>query len=181
MLALLPAQKKETYRCGVNLSLAGSLLSEAQKKNTVAVTGTNGKTTVVSLIQKVFNDCGLESIVCGNIGNPLTDTIECRRHSRAVKIAAEKLIRIIEVSSFQLEKIKGFKPFVSIILNITSDHIDRHFSMERYADLKFKIFLNASPGDWGILNIDDEYIARGLNKRNNFRDIGLKHNKIQPL
>ncbi|HEX7560841.1 MAG TPA: UDP-N-acetylmuramoyl-L-alanine--D-glutamate ligase, partial [Candidatus Humimicrobiaceae bacterium] len=153
------------------LEFGWQLLSEAQKKNTVAVTGTNGKTTVVSLIQKVFNDCGLESIVCGNIGNPLTDTIDAEGIP-GWKDCSEKLIRIIEVSSFQLEKIKGFKPFASIILNITSDHIDRHFSMERYADLKFKIFLNASAGDWSILNIDDEYIKEGLNKRNNFRDIG---------
>jgi UDP-N-acetylmuramoylalanine--D-glutamate ligase len=154
------------------LEFGWQLLSEQQKKNTVAVTGTNGKTTVVSLIQKVFNDCGLESIVCGNIGNPLTDTIDTE-DIYGQDALAEKLVRILEVSSFQLEKIKDFNPFVSIILNITSDHIDRHFSMQQYADLKFKIFLNASPGDWGIFNIDDEYITEGLRKRNNFTDIGL--------
>jgi UDP-N-acetylmuramoylalanine--D-glutamate ligase len=154
------------------LEFGWQLLSEAQKKNTVAVTGTNGKTTVVSLIRKVFNDCGLESIVCGNIGNPITDTIGTEDIS-IQGCSSEKLIRIIEVSSFQLEKIKDFKPFVSIILNITSDHIDRHFSMERYADLKFKIFSNASEGDWGVLNIDDEYVKEGLKKRNNLSDKGL--------
>ena len=154
------------------LEFGWQLLSEAQKKNTIAVTGTNGKTTVVSLMQKVFNDCGLESIVCGNIGNPLTDTIDTEGIP-GQDFSAEKLIRIIEVSSFQLEKIKDFKPFASIILNITSDHIDRHFSMEKYADLKFKIFFNAAAGDWGILNIDNEYVKEGLNKRNDFRDRGL--------
>lgn len=154
------------------LEFGWQLLTEGQKGNAVAVTGTNGKTTVVTLIQKVFNDCGLESVVCGNIGNPLTDTIDMR-DSFGQNDAEEKLMRIIEVSSFQLEKIKDFKPFVSIILNITSDHIDRHFSMQKYADLKFKIFLNASSGDWGIFNIDDEYIAGGLKKRNNFKDRGL--------
>lgn len=154
------------------LEFGWQLLSEARKENTIAVTGTNGKTTVVSLIQKVFNDCGMESVVCGNIGNPLTDTIDIEGISRQ-EDSAEKLVRVIEVSSFQLEKIRDFKPFVSIILNITSDHIDRHFSMQQYADLKFKIFLNASPGYWGIFNFDDEYIAEGLKKRNNFRDFGL--------
>ncbi len=154
------------------LEFGWQLLSKTQKKNTVAVTGTNGKTTVVSLIQKVFHGCRLESIVCGNIGNPLTDTIDAEGMS-GQRDYSEKLIRIIEVSSFQLEKIKGFKPFISIILNITSDHIDRHFSMKRYADLKFKIFLNASAGDWSILNIDDEYIKEGLKQRNNFRGSGL--------
>jgi UDP-N-acetylmuramoylalanine--D-glutamate ligase len=153
------------------LEFGWQLLSETQKKNTVAVTGTNGKTTVVSLMQKVFNDCGLESIVCGNIGNPLTETID-EGDIFGQNDSAEKLIRVIEVSSFQLEKIKDFKPFVSIILNITSDHIDRHFSMEKYADLKFRIFFNASAEDWSILNIDDEYIKEGLNKRNDLRDSG---------
>lgn len=158
------------------LEFGWQLLSENQKKNTVAVTGTNGKTTVVSLMQKVFNGSGSDSVVCGNIGNPLTDTVDTDINSGVApsqNASAEKLVRIIEVSSFQLEKIRDFKPLVSVILNITSDHIDRHFSMNQYADLKFKIFLNASPGDWGIFNIDDEYIAEGLKKRNDFRDSGL--------
>jgi UDP-N-acetylmuramoylalanine--D-glutamate ligase len=154
------------------LEFGWQLLSEAQKRNTVAVTGTNGKTTVVSLIQKVFNDCGLESVVCGNIGNPLTDTIGTGSIS-GQDDPDQKLIRVIEVSSFQLEKIKDFKPFVSIILNITSDHIDRHFSLQRYADLKFRIFLNASSDDWGIFNIDDQHVAGGLKKWDNFRGLGL--------
>ncbi len=155
------------------LEFGWQLLSDKQKKGTVAVTGTNGKTTVVTLIQKVFNDCGLESVVCGNIGNPLTDTIDSKDILVQSADAAARLKRVIEVSSFQLEKIIDFHPFISILLNITSDHIDRHFSMERYADLKFKILFNASPGDWGIFNIDDRYIAEGLKKRNDFRGRGL--------
>ncbi|MBN1298286.1 MAG: UDP-N-acetylmuramoyl-L-alanine--D-glutamate ligase [Actinobacteria bacterium] len=148
---------KEADRIGITvwseIELAWQLMGRAQKKNTIAITGTNGKTTTVTLINSIFEKSKRDSIVCGNIGNPLIGTIDDKR---------KNLIRVIEISSFQLERCYSFSPFVSAILNITVDHLDRHFSMKKYAYIKFGIFNNAGPGSWVILNYDDEWINRIL-------------------
>ena len=91
-------------------------MGKRQKENTIAVTGTNGKTTVVNLIQKIFTDPGLHSVACGNVGLPLLDTIQLS-HDR--QVIADETIRVIEVSSFQLERTKTFKPHTGVLLNIT--------------------------------------------------------------
>ena len=132
------------------------LLDESEKKNTIAVTGTNGKTTVVTLIQKIFAGSGLDAVSCGNIGNPLTAV--------SGKGFSPDLIRVIEVSSFQLERIKGFNPFTGIMLNITGDHMDRHHSMKNYAQIKFRLFSNSGAGQWGIFNADDANICSWLRR-----------------
>ena len=147
------------------IELAWSLMNSNQKSNTVAVTGTNGKTTVVALIDRMFKDCGINSIACGNIGNPLINTIEDKR---------KDLLRVIEVSSFQLEKSYEFNPHVAIILNITSDHLDRHKSMKKYAEAKFRLFQNATKKNLGIFNIDDSYCRKLLINKKFFSDKGLK-------
>ena len=135
------------------IEFAWRFLDLKQKKNTIAVTGTNGKTTTVTLINKIMQDSGKKSMVCGNIGNPLLSTLKNKNRS---------LIRVIEVSSFQLERCISFNPFVSAILNITSDHLDRHHSLDNYAEIKFSIFKNASPQNWAVLNIDDSIISQKL-------------------
>ncbi len=147
------------------IELAWTMLSDNEKLNTIAVTGTNGKTTVVTLIEKILTDCGKKAVVCGNIGNPLINTINSCENSG--------IIRVMEISSFQLERITSFKPHVGIILNITNDHIDRHYSMDSYADLKFKLFLNMGSKDYGIFNVDDEFINKKLAGNNYFKNTGL--------
>ncbi len=132
------------------------LLSDIEKQNTIAVTGTNGKTTVVTLLQKILSGAGKNAVVCGNIGNPLTDTIGIETD--------HELIRVIEISSFQLERIHTFSPKIGIILNISSDHLDRHLSISEYADTKFRLFVNSKTGNWGIFNIDDRYISERLDE-----------------
>ncbi len=133
------------------IELAWTLMLDSEKKKTIAVTGTNGKTTVVTLIEKIFNDFGYNALACGNIGLPLIDTID-------IEDGDEKLFRIIEISSFQLERIKSFKPHVCIVLNITNDHIDRHKTMQNYISLKFSSIKNQQLDDYCILNIDDSNI-----------------------
>ncbi len=147
------------------LEFGWRFLDEKEKRKTIAVTGTNGKTTVVTLIQQILVSSGIKSIVCGNIGNPLTNA-SGPGHS-------EGPVRIIEVSSFQLERIMQFNPFAGIVLNITSDHMDRHYSMENYAEIKFRLFKNSSSGQWGIFNVDDDYINAVLDKQNNYKERGL--------
>lgn len=137
------------------IELAWNLMEETDRRNIIAVTGTNGKTTVVNLVGEILDNSGYIVKVCGNVGNPVIDTIFDSNNSK-------NIIRVIEVSSFQLERINSFKPYIGVILNITSDHLNRHISMEKYIDLKFKLFLNQNSNDFAVLNIDDENICRRL-------------------
>jgi UDP-N-acetylmuramoylalanine--D-glutamate ligase len=154
------------------LELAWRLLSKEEQNRTIAVTGTNGKTTVVTLIGKIFNDSGKNCIVCGNVGLPLIDTINTESRNSSLE---KDLIRVIEVSSFQLEKTYKFKPHISVILNITSDHIDRHETFENYGDLKLKLLANQNKDDWSVINIDDQNINKKIKaiseKKNNLPEL----------
>lgn len=116
----------------------------------VAITGTNGKTTTTTLIGEIFKNAGISTCVGGNIGLPLV--LEVGRYGPEDVIVAE-------VSSFQLECIQSFKPKVSILLNFTPDHLDRHGTMENYIAAKARIFENQDSGDYTILNYDDPGVA----------------------
>ena len=117
----------------------------------VAVTGTKGKSTTASLIGHLLKTAGKSVRIGGNIGNPLI-----RETDRA---RADDII-IAEVSSFQLESIRAFRPRVSVLLNISPDHLDRYPSMDEYAEAKFRIFANQGPDDAFVGNADDEYGQR---------------------
>ena len=138
-IPLIKSAEEKKIPVWSELELAWRLLSREEQSKTIAVTGTNGKTTVVTLIGRIFNDSGNNCIVCGNIGLPLIDTVDKEDESDNL---GGNLIRVIEVSSFQLERIYRFKPCVSVILNIASDHIDRHKSFEEYGNLKIKLLSN---------------------------------------
>lgn len=116
----------------------------------IAITGTNGKTTTTLMMGNVFKYARFPHIVCGNVGNTFIGEIE--------KVKEDTFV-IIEVSSFQLEKIKKFHPFIGIILNIADDHFDRYSSFEEYVKAKEKIFINKKKNDWAVLNGDDEVCA----------------------
>lgn len=116
----------------------------------VAVTGTKGKTTTSALLGAIFRRAGKTTRVGGNIGNALI-------HETAVAQPDDWVIA--EVSSFQLESIRSFKPRIALINNISPDHLDRYFSMDEYAEAKFRIFANQGPGDTFVGNLDDERIA----------------------
>lgn len=112
----------------------------------IAVTGTSGKTTTATLIGRVLRDAGFDAVVCGNIGNPFTGELKHIKKSSIV---------ILEVSSFQLEWIDAFKPKISIILNISANHLDRYRDMDEYVTAKSKIFINQDKGDIVFLNGKD--------------------------
>ncbi|NLV15789.1 MAG: UDP-N-acetylmuramoyl-L-alanine--D-glutamate ligase [Syntrophomonadaceae bacterium] len=116
----------------------------------LAITGTNGKTTTTSLVAEIINSAGIPSVAAGNIGLPL---------SAAVQAEKEGIVSV-ECSSFQLEAIQEFHPLVSAIINITPDHLDRHKTMENYARIKSRIFMNQTLGEYTILNGDDPLIRQ---------------------
>ena len=113
----------------------------------VAVTGTNGKSTVVSLLGDILRHAGFTVNVCGNIGNSL---------SGEASHIDKKTVVILETSSFQLEWIESFRPKISVILNVTEDHLDRYRSFEDYVATKKRIFKNQKASDVTILNYDDK-------------------------
>ena len=115
----------------------------------IAVTGTNGKTTTVSLIQAIMEQAGVDAKSVGNIGVPLT----------AERDSYDKdTVYITEVSSFQLESVSEFLPHISCVLNIAPDHLERHYNMENYIFLKKRIFANQKESEYCVLNYDDETV-----------------------
>ena len=112
----------------------------------VAITGSNGKTTTTTLTGEIMAAAGFPALVGGNIGTPAISLAERARKDTVI---------VLEVSSFQLETIQTFRPKVSVILNITPDHLDRHRTFEAYADAKARIFENQHAGDFTVLNADD--------------------------
>lgn len=116
----------------------------------VAITGTNGKTTTTTLVGEIFKNFGKQTYVVGNIGFPYTAV------SGGMK---EEDVTVCEVSSFQMESVKEFHPRISAMLNITEDHLNRHYTMENYAATKARIFANQKGEDEAVvLNYDDEAV-----------------------
>ncbi|HPN72763.1 MAG TPA: UDP-N-acetylmuramoyl-L-alanine--D-glutamate ligase, partial [Candidatus Omnitrophota bacterium] len=124
----------------------------------VAITGTNGKTTVTSLIGEIFTRSGRDTVVCGNIGNPFTGEIG--------RITPKSSV-VLEVSSFQLDTIVDFSPRVAVLLNVTDDHYDRHKGFESYKLSKFRIFMNQKKNDFAVIHSDFKLDAavRGIKSR----------------
>jgi len=118
---------------------------------TLAITGSNGKTTTTSLCGEILAAAHLRVQVGGNIGVPVIALVDESR---------EDGWSVLEVSSFQLETTYQFRPDIAVILNITPDHLDRHGSMENYIAAKERIFANQGTGDALILNADDDAAAR---------------------
>lgn len=129
-----------------------SIIGEAElgamflKANTVAVTGTNGKTTTVSMLNYVLQNAGFNSVACGNIGTPVISEVET--------LGVDDFA-VIEISSFQLETLSSLRPHIAIITNITEDHLNRHYNMENYIFLKGKILRNLRESEFAVLNYDD--------------------------
>ena len=116
----------------------------------VAVGGTNGKSTTVTLLAEIFKRAGRPALLTGNIGYPLCDFVD--------ELSSADLT-IVEVSSFQLEMTKSFKPWIAILLNITPDHLDRHNnSFDNYAQAELSLFKNQSADDYALLNDDDPLV-----------------------
>ncbi|MFZ5760283.1 MAG: UDP-N-acetylmuramoyl-L-alanine--D-glutamate ligase [Thermodesulfobacteriota bacterium] len=119
----------------------------------VAITGTNGKTTVTQLIHDLLVFAGRKVFLGGNIGTPLTEYLQGEQDAE---------VAVLEVSSFQLDTAGDFRPAVAVLLNISPDHLDRYPSYEEYAASKMSIFRNQQATDAAVLNSDDEETLRNL-------------------
>jgi UDP-N-acetylmuramoylalanine--D-glutamate ligase len=109
----------------------------------IAVTGTNGKTTTTELLAQMLNACGQRTIACGNIGKPFS---EVAREKQPLDVLT------VEVSSFQLEAIRTFRPSISLWLNFAPDHLDRYRSVPEYRAAKLRIFENQTEQDIAVVN-----------------------------
>ncbi len=116
-------------------------------KKTIAITGTNGKTTTTSLITYVLNESGKKALSVGNIGEGIL-----------WQMYNNDAVFVEEISSFQLHNTKYFKPHIGGILNITPDHIDWHGSFENYTKDKLKLAINQNEEDFLVINHDDEIL-----------------------
>jgi UDP-N-acetylmuramoylalanine--D-glutamate ligase len=122
------------------------LLSDAPY---IGITGTNGKSTVTTLVGQILAKATKNVLVAGNIGNALTEDIS---------LLTGKDWIVAELSSFQLEDIETFRPRIATILNVTQDHLDRYHTVEEYGEAKARIFMNQQKEDYLVLNFDDPIV-----------------------
>lgn len=139
----------------------------------IAVTGSNGKTTTTTLMGLVLEAAGMRAVVCGNIGDPFSGKVAGVRPQDYV---------VLEVSSFQLEKIRTFKPHIAIVTNLNPNHLDRYRDLQEYIGAKKRIFLNQDEGDHLLLNRGDrasEEFSAGARSKIEYFDAepGLNQNQ----
>lgn len=163
----VPAEDSSLIVLSPGIDIASPDLDEAKRKgveiigelelafrffNTpvIGITGTNGKSTTTTLIGDLLKEAGFDTAVGGNIGTPFCDLLD----------NPPKDFAVIEVSSFQLETIRDFRPKIAAILNLTPDHLDRHRSLEHYADLKKRVAENQQEDDVLVLNADDSVVTK---------------------
>src|SRR5260370_4290493 len=125
------------------------------KGKVLAITGSNGKTTTTTLVGEILAKSGKKTLVGGNIGTPVISLVD--------KSTPESYV-VLEISSFQLESIQQFRPWIAAILNITPDHLDRHHTFQAYVDAKARIFENQHSGAFAVLNPDNPTCAALKNK-----------------
>lgn len=137
---------KKVIACGIPVWSEIELAYLYDKGEVIGITGTNGKTTTTSLVYEIVKAYNKNTLLVGNIEIPYTGRVHDSVEGGAT---------VAEISSFQLETMLTFKPRVSAILNITPDHLDRHKTMENYADVKKSIAKNQDKNDFCVLNYDD--------------------------
>jgi len=123
------------------------LASRWLKGRVIAVTGTKGKSTTTALVGRMLERAGFVVAVGGNIGAPVSGQVEA---------STAETLHVIEVSSFQLEQIERFRPWVAVMLNFSPDHLDRHHTVEAYAGAKARVFENQQASDFAVVNADDQ-------------------------
>jgi UDP-N-acetylmuramoylalanine--D-glutamate ligase len=131
---------------GVTLWSEIELADHFLKGRMIGITGSNGKTTTTSLIAHILKTAGVPTIIAGNIGTPLISQVEQSN---------DKTITVAELSSFQLELIDTFRADISVFLNLTPDHLDRHHTLEAYGTAIARIFENQTKSDCAVVNADD--------------------------
>ena len=133
-------------QAGVQIMGELELASRWLQGRVVAITGTKGKSTTTTLTGRMLEAAGHRVLVGGNIGLAL---------SAQVDASTADTIHVVEASSFQLESVDTFHPWIAVLLNFSPDHLDRHANVDEYAEAKTRIFLNQTMSDWAVLNADD--------------------------
>ena len=157
LIVVSPGVSPETPELRQVRSFGQTILGEVElasrflKGRTIAITGSNGKTTTTTLCGAILAAGGVPVLVGGNIGVPVIALAEESR---------EENWNVLEVSSFQLESTVTFRPEIAVILNVTPDHLDRHGTFSNYLAAKERIFANQHANDFLVLNADDEVAAR---------------------
>jgi UDP-N-acetylmuramoylalanine--D-glutamate ligase len=136
----------EARRRGVPVIGEVELAAPFLKGRTIAITGSNGKTTTTTLVGHILHEAGVAVQVGGNIGLPVTAMLDTSR---------ENGWNVLELSSFQLETIFEFRAHIALALNVTQNHLDRHHTFRNYAAAKGRIFATQRPGDFAVLNAED--------------------------
>ena len=134
----------------------------------VAITGSNGKTTTTSKTTELLQKAGYKAMHAGNIGNSLAELI---LENKDLEFA------VLELSSFQLEGIKDFRPNISLIVNLSPDHLDRYAVVDEYYDAKFNICKNQKDEDIFIYNLNDDETLKRLEKNVHCKTIGVTVDK----
>lgn len=130
------------------IELADGLRLRASRPTVAAITGTNGKTTVTTLVTEMLNRSGRVAVAAGNIGTPMIDAV-----------ASDADVVVAEVSSFQLQFTERFHPEVSCWLNLAPDHLDWHPTPDHYAAAKARVWVNQTGGDTAVINADDDMVV----------------------
>jgi UDP-N-acetylmuramoylalanine--D-glutamate ligase len=116
----------------------------------IAITGTKGKSTTTTLTARMLERAGLDVTAGGNLGTALSSQVADSRPDA---------VHVVEVSSFQLESISTFHPWIAVFLNLSPDHLDRHASYDEYVSAKARIFSNQTADDWAVVNGDDPVVV----------------------
>jgi UDP-N-acetylmuramoylalanine--D-glutamate ligase len=139
-------------RRGVSVIGDLELASWFLQGDTIGITGSNGKTTTTAMTGHTLKSTGIAAQTGGNIGTPPCSLVATSKPGQW---------NVLELSSFQLETIDTFRAHIGMVLNVTPDHLDRHYTLERYAAAKARVFENQQAGDFAVLNADDP-ITRGM-------------------
>ncbi len=137
-------------RAGVRIASEIELASWFVRATTIGITGTNGKSTVTTLVGQMCERSSRPTFVGGNLGTPLVDVV-------GTKAAEPGGYVVVELSSFQLERVKELHLHGAALLNVTEDHLDRHPSFAAYADAKAAVFHNQTADDFAVVPSGDEF------------------------
>lgn len=174
----LEALSRARHR-GVKVISELELASRFLSAPILAITGTNGKSTTVTLIGKMLQQSGKRVFVGGNLGTALSEGAGQALQASKLGQPGPFDALVVEVSSFQLETVERFHPWIAGILNVTVDHQDRYDSIEEYVAAKYRIFENQLPSDYALFNLDDARVA-GLRRNVKARILGFTRTQTLP-
>lgn len=153
----------EAHEAGVTILAEIEVAASLTEAPLIAITGSNGKSTVTSMVGAIFEQANLDAPICGNIGTALSEAVRAELNGESSPDAY-----VVEVSSFQAHAIRDFHPRFAVILNIQPDHLDWHGTLDAYIKAKLRLARNMDAADWLVYNADDTKLTAQL-PRNDVR------------